>query len=1156
MSISCVVSDPYVLFSRLILGYIENITNKICGKHLRELDRNHATKKEERENKTMAEAKALLVAFQGEPGAYSEAATYEAFGHITSTEGPQVSSSECLPSPTAGHSKVNVTTKGYPSFEDVFTAVAVTKEVDYAVVPIENTLGGSIHVNYDLLLQFHDRVSVLGEYNYRVRHNLMALPGVTKEEIKQAASHPQALAQTEGFLKGCGIQASPVYDTAGAAKMVSKQGDRHIAAIASVRAAEVYGLKILDYGIEDDDNNFTRFLVLGRVSTQTPEGLPSKSTVVFVPRKNEAGVLFKALSVFAVRDIDLSKVESRPFKPTSLMRLIRLVPGSSSDLTEVHKIESGADIAAEGTRPPSAGYGLSTQPSFEYAFYIDAIAAASEPRFMNALRHLEELARFVAVLGSYPSEFKFLPPPNPSPAGSLSAPDSPAQSKGAAMMSVQTSSKLAIPLRIAVLGFGTFGQFISKRFVRQGHRVFATNFNCSYSEAASAIGVTYFEPAALREIMTREPVIDVIIIAVSILSFESVIRNIDPVLFQGKLIVDVLSVKVHPKQVLLQHTTPTTDLLCLHPMFGPESGAHSWQNLPLVYDQVRISDFHRAARFLSLFEVEGCKMVPMRCEEHDQQAAGSQFVTHLTGRLLSKLGVKTSPIATTGFKALLKLVDNTRADSFDLFYALYTHNQKSGQQLSDFSSALSELVTDLTAMDQQYGIRGAIVTAPIKRINAIDPSPSDGAQGFRGICLAERVRTMPASKTVVMAGITADLRRQGVDVVSLGVGEPDYLPPPQVMEAAHEALNKGHVRYTENPGTHALRSAICAYLKNTKNVTYEPNQVVVSNGAKQSILQSLLSLCDPGDEVIVPAPYWVSYPVMVQLCGASTVIAQTTADTGFVLTAAQLRQVITPRTKAIILCNPNNPTGAVIPESGLREIAEEVAKHPRLIVIADEIYDQLTYDEKHVCFATLPGMWERTVTINGFSKGSAMTGFRVGYSCAPDSIAAAIGNIQSQNTTSPAAPSQYAAIAAVDGRVPSCFFDGAIAQCKAKRDYTLSRLKQMPYVSPDIYVPQGAFYVFVPIAEAFGKKFHWSMTDAESSPKHEDDTNENDAESSTLTVTGSETLCQYLLKKFHVTLVPGDAFGDDTCVRISYATSMELLTQAMDRLERGLKALR
>ena len=308
-----------------------------------------------------AEMASLSVGYQGEPGAYSEAAAHEAFGAI-------------------GRS---IVATGFTSFEEVFAALVAGK-TEYAAVPIENTLGGSIHVNYDLLLRYQGQIHILGEHSFRVRHALLALPGVKKADIRQAMSHPQALSQTEAFLRNAQIKPVPSYDTAGSAKMVKEQGLRDTAAIASSRAAEVHGLEVLDFGIEDDSNNYTRFLVLGRVRCEIPDGVPTKTSVVFVPRKNEAGALFKTLSVFSVRDIDLSKIESRPFRPGSFATATLTARGGGTP-SSTPKVEPDPAAAATSSCDSDPSHPAAKRqkadaapltapgPQFLYAFYVDLL---------------------------------------------------------------------------------------------------------------------------------------------------------------------------------------------------------------------------------------------------------------------------------------------------------------------------------------------------------------------------------------------------------------------------------------------------------------------------------------------------------------------------------------------------------------------------------------------------------------------------------------------------------------------------------------------------------------------------------------------------------------------------------------------------------------
>jgi len=552
--------------------------------------------------------------------------------------------------------------------------------------------------------------------------------------------------------------------------------------------------------------------------------------------------------------------------------------------------------------------------------------------------------------------------------------------------------------------------------------------------------------------------------------------------------------------------------VCLHPMFGPESGKNSWHGLPLVFEQVRVADFHRAARFLALFEDEGCRMVKMSCEQHDALAAGSQFVTHLTGRMLAKLNPQASSIDTNGFKSLLNLVDNTCSDSFDLFYALYAHNPNSSEQLEQFSEAFEQVRNDLLTFKSGGG--GA----------------NGGSSSSSTPALSTLVQGLAASKTVAVADKAAALRLEGKKIVSLSVGEPDILPAPPVMAAAHAALEQGHVKYTANAGVRGLQDAICEYLK-TRGLTYAPNQVVASNGGKQALLQAMLALAGKGDEVIIPAPYWVSYTQIAYLCGAEAKVIQTRASDGYCLMPEDLEAALTERTRVFILCNPSNPTGAVHSAALLEKLAAVLRKWPKVTIFADEIYEQITYDEPCVCFATLPGMYERTVTLNGFSKGPAMTGFRLGYVAAPTHVAAACAKVQSQNTSCPCSVSQMAAIAAIREVKPQWYAD-AVAGYRKKRDYTLKRLRAMPHCE-HVYTPEGAFYAFPSVKGCFGKK----------TPKG-------------TTIVDAEGVCLYLLEECLLALVPGEAFGEGECVRLSYAASMETITEAMDKMEKGLRALK
>jgi len=363
------------------------------------------------------------------------------------------------------------------------------------------------------------------------------------------------------------------------------------------------------------------------------------------------------------------------------------------------------------------------------------------------------------------------------------------------------------------------------------------------------------------------------------------------------------------------------------------------------------------------------------------------------------------------------------------------------------------------------------------------------------------------------------MQANGIHVTSLCVGEPDFQPSESVMEALLQAVKDGDTKYTAVTGTADLRQAIAEDLKRRKGVSYEPTtEIVVGNGAKQSVYQAVVVCAGKGDSVIVPAPYWPSYPEMVSLACANPVIVEASADTGFLLTADQLRDalVANPNTKLIILCNPSNPTGGVYSMEHLKELCEVLEDFPDVRVLADEIYERLVYTGQECpAFASIPGMFDRTLTVNGFSKAHAMTGLRLGYVAAPAALARAITTLQSQLTSCAGSLSQAAGVAAL--AVPDEELERNVKIMKEKRDFVLEELSSMPNVVVKV-PPQGAFYV-LPDFSSYG----------------------DDAQ-----------LCLDLLEKEQLALVPGSSFGAPGTVRISYATSMEELRIAMDKLRRFL----
>lgn len=599
---------------------------------------------------TASQPVSFRVAFQGERGAYSEQAAFELLGR----EGV-----ECVP---------------FVSFDDAFSAT-MSGETDMYLAPIENSLGGAVHANYDL--QFQHNLFVIAEYELRVRHCLLALPGTKKEDVTKVMSHPQALAQCDAYIKALGVAREIGYDTAGSAKMVSQDKLVGTAAICSELSAEYYGLDVLDHGIEDDDTNWTRFILLRKEPVRVPFGMPCKTSIVFT-LEDSAGSLFKALGCFSMRNIDLVKVESRPCKPHVIKKLERLSFSIGGCLLAPSLYNSPERSKSKDASERNAG-------AFRYLFYMDFLASLEDPNTMNALRNLQELTTFFRMLGCYPRGGTLVGLENLGLGSSLTS-----------MVRMGAQAVKGPRPRVGLIGFGTFGQFLAKKLVLS-YEVYATN-RSNQSAAAGNMGVIWCESIE----MLMEQRVEIIILAVSILSFEQQLRRLaDCIQKRGEassgsvLVVDVLSVKVHAKTSMLAILPESCDILCTHPMFGPESGKHGWTGLPFVFERVRLYNARRCEDHLQWWRDQGVRMVDMACDLHDDLAAGSQFVTHFTGRLLSQLAMRSTPINTKGYEALLQLVDGTCKDSFDLFFALYKFNPHSEEQLNAIEDAMHTVSSKL-----------------------------------------------------------------------------------------------------------------------------------------------------------------------------------------------------------------------------------------------------------------------------------------------------------------------------------------------------------------------------------------------------------------------------------------------------------------------------
>lgn len=394
--------------------------------------------------------------------------------------------------------------------------------------------------------------------------------------------------------------------------------------------------------------------------------------------------------------------------------------------------------------------------------------------------------------------------------------------------------------------------------------------------------------------------------------------------------------------------------------------------------------------------------------------------------------------------------------------------------------------------------------------------------------LSNRLQRLAPSATLAMSQKSGEMKAQGIDVINMSVGEPDFNTPDHIKAAAKNAIDANYSRYSPVPGYMELRRAICEKLKRENNLDYSPAEILVSNGAKQSVCNSIMALVNDGEEVIIPAPYWVSYPQMALLVGATPVFIEATFEQNFKITPQQLEAAITPKTRALILCSPSNPTGSVYSKEELKALSDVILKHEGIYVIADEIYEHINYIGKHESIAQFAGMKERCVIINGVSKAYAMTGWRIGYVAAPEWIVKGCNKLQGQYTSGPCSVSQKAAEAAYSGS-QECVETMRQAFQK-RRDLIVKLAKEIPGL--EVNVPEGAFYLFPKCSSFYGKK----------------------TKSGKL-IENSTDLTLYLLEEGHVATVGGDAFGSPECFRMSYATSDDNIVEAMKRISQALSEI-
>lgn len=393
--------------------------------------------------------------------------------------------------------------------------------------------------------------------------------------------------------------------------------------------------------------------------------------------------------------------------------------------------------------------------------------------------------------------------------------------------------------------------------------------------------------------------------------------------------------------------------------------------------------------------------------------------------------------------------------------------------------------------------------------------------------LSDRLNRLAPSATLAMSQKSGEMKAQGIDVINMSVGEPDFNTPDHIKEAAKKAIDENYSRYSPVPGYIELRKAIAEKLKKENGLEYSTNEILVSNGAKQSVCNTVMALVNDGEEVIIPAPYWVSYPQMVKLAGGEPVIVEAGFEQNFKMTPEQLEAAITPKTRMLILCSPSNPTGSVYSEEELRGLAEVIKRHEGLYVLADEIYEHINYVGKHCSIAHIEGMRERTIIVNGVSKAYAMTGWRIGFIAAPEWIVKGCNKLQGQYTSGPCSVSQKAAEAAYTTS-QECV-ETMRKAFERRRDLIVELAKDIPGL--EVNKPEGAFYLFPKCSSFFGKSYNGKK------------------------IENSTDLAMFLLEVGHVATVGGDAFGNPYCFRMSYATSDDNIREAMKRIKDTLALL-
>jgi len=991
----------------------------------------------------------VRVGFYGEPGSYSESAA-------RSLLDPLVRSG-------VFHGV------GASSYEDLFKS-AEQFSVHCSLIPVESTLTGSWHTNYDLLLRYSS-LNILAEIDFRIEHCLLVLPGTKREQIKKVISAQTVLAACQDYLRNESFETSSVVDTGSAAKQIVEQRLTNTAAIGSRLCAEVYGLEVLEAGIDGTDTNYTRFLLVSAEATKVAP--PCKDTmktsiVLWLPHRDDA--LFQVLAAFSLRDINLTKLESRPVPAAYL---------------EKFSVESGSKAVQDAPK------------KYEYFCYMDVLEDLSGKNMQSALKHLREITPFVRVLGSYPTYGADLH----SMCAALRA------------MSLQNTalSKKAIPgqLTIAIIGFGNFGQFLAKEFTKK-HLVLATSKSC-YAKEAAALGCEWVPWDQMDSLFTKRSV-DVILISTSITSFKSVVKSLSKEMLRqcSPLVTEVCSVKTFPKSVLLDEVPENCDIICTHPMFGPESGKHGWHGLPFVFDGVRVQNWERARRFISIWEDARCRIESMSCEQHDSYAASSQFLTHVTGRIMAVHGYNPTPLDLKGYKCLCRVADVVCNNSFDLFYGLFKYNTASLDTLRKLRQAFEN-------------IQGKLLSR-----RSIENVGQDRSRHGSMLSLTGVMQSHCKSAASSVQELTMQLQADGVEVnFCLCTEELERTVPAQVQISEEPITGWSPLNMQ---GEFKLRQRICCYLQERKSTTYKLDQICVSSCGKQAMMQALMMICEEGDQVIIPSPYWLSYGRIVRQCRACPIPVVTSVGDAYRMRPSSLQAALEEsgaKCRALVICNPNDPTGAVMDAQSLEELAI-VLRQPRFAhiqIIADEIYEQLVFDTEHTSFAALDGMASRTITVGGLFLDDAVSGCQLGYVAAPEGMASQLVKLQRHVAACASSFSQTAAIAALADTTRNCN-KVCVQDLQRKRDIIIARLKDIPSISCN--TPQSGFFVLVDLSQALGVGAR---------------------------ATTSEEFCKIFLQEHKVALVPGDSFNAPLCVRISFACPIKDLEEALVHFDSCIRSV-